>query len=70
MSEYLTLPQVAKRLQVSLRTVQRMVETKRLRATNVGLGERPRWRVRAEVLQRYLDARDSIDGTEGSNPPD
>lgn len=53
--DLLTLEQVAKRLQVSKRTVQRAIDRRGLRAVQVA--GRNTWRVRGEDLEAWLDQR-------------
>lgn len=52
-----TVAQVAERLGVGDETVLAHIASKRLAASNVGLGtRRPRWRITPEALDRFLSA--------------
>ena len=56
----LTVLEVAKSLRIDPGKVRAFIAAGRLRAINVGLGTRPRWRIRLEDLQafeRSLEAR-------------
>ena len=61
-SRWLTIQQVALRLHVSRDTVERWINTGSIHAVDVSgrLGKksrRPRWRINAESLGAFLDAR-------------
>lgn len=62
-AEFLTPPQVAKRLGIEASKVRAWIESKRLRAVNIaendGIGRRPRWRVRLSDLEEFLAAREA-----------
>jgi excisionase family DNA binding protein len=53
----LTLSEVADLLQVSKRTLQRMIRSKKLPALKVG----KQWRVRASQLQQWIEHRESYE---------
>lgn len=55
--QLLTLEEVAGRLQISVRTVQRAIADGGLRASQVGAGSCGAWRVRGEDLDAWLEAR-------------
>lgn len=57
MTEYLTPPEVAKRLRVSVAKVRHWIASGALRATNVSQSREPRWRVRAEWLETFERSR-------------
>jgi excisionase family DNA binding protein len=60
----LTLDEAAELLQVSKRTLQRMIQSKKLPAFKVG----KQWRIRTTQLQRWIEHRESsISDEESSN---
>jgi excisionase family DNA binding protein len=63
----LTLAEAAQLLQVSIRTLQRMIRSKKLPAFKVG----GQWRIRESQLQQWIEHRESSgvaedDGTNGA----
>jgi len=54
MDEFLTVPDVARRLQVSEETIRRWLRDGKLEG--VMLGRRAGWRIRPESVERMLDA--------------
>jgi excisionase family DNA binding protein len=55
---FLTVADVASTLKISEDSVLGHIQTKRLRAVNVGSGvRRPRWRIRREDLDQFLELR-------------
>lgn len=53
-----TVAEVAERLKVSTDAVRALIHTGKLTASNVGSGtRRPRWRIAAEALDRFLAAQ-------------
>jgi excisionase family DNA binding protein len=54
---YLTVAEVATRLAISDECVLGLIRAHRLRAANVGLGARPRWRIAPDDLAAFLAAR-------------
>lgn len=59
-SEYLTPPQFARRLGVSEDKVLQWIHSGELRAFNAAVdadGDRPRWRISLEEIERFMEAR-------------
>ena len=54
---YLTPPEVAKALRVSQGKVALWIKSGRLRAFNVSEGQRPKYRIRPDDLDEFLQAR-------------
>jgi len=54
MDEFLTVPDVARKLQVSEETIRRWLRDGKLEG--VMLGRRAGWRIRPESVERMLDA--------------
>ena len=58
-SKLLSANIVAKRLNISLRTVYRLISAGEIKAVNVGAGTIPQWRVPENVVNAFLDKRES-----------
>ena len=54
---YLTPPEIAKSLRVSESKVAAWIRSGRMRAYNVSEGTRPKYRIRADDLESFLDGR-------------
>ena len=54
-SKYLTVKEVAKRLDVTEDWIRDLIQTKQLKATKIS-----RWRVNPEDLQEFIDKRTNI----------
>jgi len=62
----LTLAEAAELLQVSIRTLQRMIRSKKLPAFKVG----GQWRIRESQLQQWVEQRESSGTGEQTNEND
>ncbi|NLX56242.1 MAG: helix-turn-helix domain-containing protein [Planctomycetaceae bacterium] len=54
---FLTPPEIARSLRVSETKVAAWIKSGRLRAFNVSEGQRPKYRIRADDLESFLDGR-------------
>lgn len=54
--QFLTLAQVAERLQVTERTIYRYLEAKELKGIKIGRV----WRIRPDDLETFLSARENV----------
>ncbi|HWO42070.1 MAG TPA: helix-turn-helix domain-containing protein [Candidatus Eisenbacteria bacterium] len=62
----LTLAEAAELLQVSIRTLQRMIRSKKLPAFKVG----GQWRIRESQLQQWVEQRESSSAGEPNDEND
>jgi excisionase family DNA binding protein len=53
----LTTTDVAEELSVTTDQVVALIRVGRLRAVNVGIGRKPRWRIDAEALDQFIEAQ-------------
>lgn len=53
--KYLTVRQVAKRLDISEESVRDLINTKELKAVKVG-----KWRVKPEWLEKFINSRSNL----------
>ena len=60
---HMTPRQVATLLDVDVRTVRKWIKNGCLRAVNIGLGDRPAWKVARCDLDSFLDERSNQKGT-------
>lgn len=52
--EFFTVEEIALRLKKSKEHVYQLIKSKKLKAYNVGLGEKPRYIIREQDYRRYL----------------
>lgn len=57
MSAWLTIPQVAERLQLNEQHVRRLIRRGELKASNIGGDRRPSYRVEETAVEEFLEAR-------------
>lgn len=56
-NRFLSPPQVARILRTSADQVHRFIESGELKAINLSLADRPRWKIDPNDLQAFLDRR-------------
>lgn len=56
----LTVPEVAAEIGASEQQVSNLIEGGNIEAFNVGDGKRQHWRIRVEALEKFLQARSSL----------
>lgn len=57
MSVWLTIPQVAERLQLNEQHIRKLIRRGELRASNIGGAHRPSYRIEETAVEEFLQAR-------------
>lgn len=56
--EFLTVAETGQLLRMSTARVLKLIHDDRLKAANVGTGERPRWRITMASIRRFTGVKD------------
>ena len=57
MQKHLTAPAVAKKLGTGAEQIRAFIASGELRAINTSLGDRPRWKIDPDDLEKFCEAR-------------